>query len=328
MEKLLTINHLMYSRAHCIRLLVESLIRMKNKSCIKLNIMPMLHAWDTIEGLKLDDVFKKLSQNQIDFEINPVPNNTDNYLRKINIAVNQKTPYSMKLDEDCYVNPQTLDYIVDNLSVLDDKDTLLMTPIVSNGIPTVDLFIDKFMSGEEKKGIWSIFNKTSMSNNLWGADYSRLNKHTTQKTYWDPNSFYDEVRQLPYFYKGIHPVRVSEEAQDFIRDFILRNISTYWGSCPEGIKKIKPVYLCNSIFIIKTDLWKSIINRKDLYRDAFDEVTLNLYMEETNKKIAIIDGSYCIHLYYNTIIEFGGDFIGKCNSFYDSIILELSRIIK
>ncbi len=318
MSKLLTINHLMCYRPECFNLTAENIIRMKHKDKIIINIMPLLHAWNTLSDLKIEDSLAKLKAADITYVINPIYGADDNYMRKIALAVSQNTPYSMKLDEDCFLNHLTYDYIVENLHILDNPDNLILTPIVTNGIPTTDLFIDNFLDSKTKNEICDVFLKTNIPN-IWGCNYSSLNSYTIGAQKWDPKSFYEKVSELPHFYKGIHPVRISELAQDILRDFVINNFSLFWNSTPTGIKVITEPYLCNSIFIIRTDRWREVINRKDLYRDAFDEVTLNLYRHETHKNFCVIEGAFCIHLYYNTINQFNGDFLLKCSEYYKGL---------
>ena len=63
-------------------------------------------------------------------------------------------------------------------------------------------------------------------------------------------------------------------------------------------------YFCNSIFFIKTSIWKSIISDRSLFRDAYDEVPFNLFKDNGKYSLAFIRNSNCIHPSYNTIEDY------------------------
>jgi hypothetical protein len=65
---------------------------------------------------------------------------------------------------------------------------------------------------------------------------------------------------------------------------------------------IKPPYLCNSCFVIKTDTWRKIIDDKILYNSPYDEVPLNLYRERHDLSYAFIRNAFGVHGMYGDCI--------------------------
>jgi len=228
-----------------------------------------------------------------------IDSGTDNYMDKIRYLSNTDVKYSCSMDDDILISSYLWDYIIDNIKILDDPNNLLISPLISNGIPSVDLFIEDFLEKSEKSEIYSIFLKTRIEN-LWGVNYESLN---VEREKWD-YSFYDDVDRLGHYYKGIHPIRVSIEAHSKLAEFICRNPEKMMERREYNIEIRKFPYFCNSFYFIKTDTWKKIISDGSLFKDSYDEVPLNLYMQKNNLNIAFIRNGFCLHMAYNTINEY------------------------
>ena len=221
-----------------------------------------------------------------------------NYLNKIRYCVdNAKSEYSCCMDEDILISNFLWDFMIENVDILQNNKNLFLSPLISNGIPTVDLFIEDFFNYEEKESIHELFTKTKIDN-YWGVDYSSLNKH---RETWDYKNYYDDVKKINHHYKGIHPVRVSYEAHLKIAEIISTRPKKMVENSNFLIENFNFPYFCNSFFIIKTSTWKKIIYSKELYRDMFDEVPLNLYTEKNNLSMCFIRNGFCLHMAYNTI---------------------------
>ena len=58
-------------------------------------------------------------------------------------------------------------------------------------------------------------------------------------------------------------------------------------------------YLCNSIFCIRTDTYKKIVEDNTLYVDSYEEVPLNKYCWKNNMNHLFVKNGFAIHMYYN-----------------------------
>jgi hypothetical protein len=250
-----------------------------------------------------------------------VPSAVDNYMNKITEASNQPYKYSIKLDEDIFMGPQAWDYLFENINLLDNEDNILLTPTLSTGIPSCDDFIEHNLSPEDKQEVYKVFGNTNIPN-CWGANYQILRSCLKNNGYIT-DDFYNNVRNIPHFYKGIHPVRVGLEANDIINKMVIKNIDKFLEKQNYYVSEMTRPYLCNSFFAIKTKLWKDILSDKSLFRDGFDEVAINNYRNRTGKKFLQIPNAFGIHTTYNTLIAdigLGLDFINKFeDDFYESI---------
>lgn len=277
-------------------------IRKENKTEIKIVIH---HSYDKNFWTKIAN---DLITNDIETIVVYTQNTSSNYLDKIRKCLETSCEYSCSMDDDIFISNYLWDYIIENISILDSEENLLLTPLLSNGIPTVDLFIEDYFNDTDKEDINKIF-KNTFINNYWDVDYSSLNKNRDK---WDL-SYYDDVKKINHHYKGIHPVRISYDAHYKIADLICNDFDKLLSKNDFYIERYKFPYFCNSFFLIKSTIWRKILNREELYKDIYDEVPLNLYMEENNLNLCFIRNGFSIHMAYNTI---GIDQQRKIENFY------------
>lgn len=267
----------------------------------------------TAPSTNVDEHKNLLELNGI--KCNIFTNGDHSYMPKIRNACSNGLEYSMKIDEDIFINHFALEYIIDNLHVLDDKEVLMITPALSNGIPTTEMFAEDFLTEEEKNNLFNIFKSTNIQN-LWGADYSSLNLDMKE---WSADTFYNAVQRLNHHYKGIHPVRVNPSAQKFLLDVIRDKKSKLLEKQDYNMEFKKIPYLCNSVFAIRTDVWSSILSDSSFFFDGFDEVMLNQYKDRHNLDTCIVRKANCIHPAYNTISQYM-EYSEEFNKLLNSII--------
>jgi hypothetical protein len=217
-----------------------------------------------------------------------------NYMDKIIFAINQDHEFSIKHDEDIFMVSESWDRLFSLADTLDDVN-LCATGVVSNGIPTVELFLENH-TPEIKEELYTDFCKIPLIGD--GCDYSLLNE---QYSRWDPEYFYKKIKNFNHYYKGIHPVRCSLTCVKKINQHILKNFDTIMTPKDMNIVKdsSKYPYFCNNIFIIRTSEWKIITENESLYVDGFDEVPLNKYRDQNSKNLVIDIGLPILHTMYN-----------------------------
>jgi hypothetical protein len=228
--------------------------------------------------------------------INATAYDGTNYMNKIRHLVNTDCKYSCSMDDDILIPSFLWDYMIENIEVLDNDNNLFIAPLISNGIPTVDLFIEDFCTDAQKEEIKNTFLNTRIEN-MWGANYELLNRKRDEWNY----DYYDDVRKIDHYYKGIHPVRVSIDAHTKIAQFICDNPSKLMDRNSYRLDIRKFPYFCNSFYLIRTEIWKKIIMDDSLFRDPYDEVPLNLYMQYNDLNMVFVRNGFCLHMAYNTI---------------------------
>lgn len=245
----------------------------------------------------------------------------NNYLNKVNFAIkhakDNDIKYMMKCDNDIFMRGRTLDYMINNLELLDNDNNLTLGPLLSSGIPCVEYFIAVFLTDEQQITLKNKFIRTEFTD-LWGAKYTGLNKFTTQSDGWDGNAFLDGVKQLSHHYKGIHPIRVNLDAISYLNSCIVKNKSRFYDDSElSTIADNKSPYLCNSIFCIKTSTYETLVNDRTLYVDSFEEVPLNKYSWKNNTSHMFVKNGFAIHPYYNTFPNYRIDEEKFCNDFFN-----------
>lgn len=295
--KKLSINYLAYTpwRINHYKLFFYFLNKIKdeNKEKILLNILTQYgeeSLWENRKAELIDIDCKIIGYDN---------NNNNNYLNKIQYGSNLDIEYSVKLDEDIFVNNYIWDFMIENLDVINDEN-IMMTSIMSNNIPGIDYFVEGIFDDDNKNKMYDIFLKTPFPNGLWGVNYESLNKHTIYSDTWDIDSYNNSLYEMNTNVKGMHPCRISAESHTLINDFILNNINIITEKNDYNILEKNVPYFTNSFFMIKTKNWKNII---DNYRgsDSYDEIGLNKYMRDNNKKLLVVNNSYSIHCMYNTV---------------------------
>jgi len=208
-------------------------------------------------------------------------------------------PYLMKCDNDLFIKPEVLDYMVDNLFILDNSRNLTLGPTLTSGIPGVEYFKEQFLSKEAQDKIDAMFLNTAFKNE-YGADYTFLNKHTSESKSWNKYDFFESVYKMNHYYKGIHPIRVNESSLQFLNQYIIDNKERFLEPTSMDLifDNFSP-YLCNSVYCIKTDVYNTIINDKSLFVDLFDEVPLNKYAWKNRLNHVFVKNGFAIHMYYN-----------------------------
>ena len=76
--------------------------------------------------------------------------NKNNYIKKIkhliHYSLKNKFDYCLKFDNDLIINNHLLDFMYENIGLLDNDKNLFISPILSSGIPTCDTFINNFFN--------------------------------------------------------------------------------------------------------------------------------------------------------------------------------------
>ena len=305
----LTDNRRHYTFPHFIKMLAH----LKNKKQVK--ILILTHTYDN------DFYIEYLQNSGFDFMIENVQTE-NNYLRKnyfaCSYAEQQNIPYIMKCDNDIFIKSQTLDHMIDNLHLLENSRHLTIGPTLTSGIPGIEYFKEEFLDVDANTTLEQYFLKTNMYNRD-GATYDVLNSHTLTANKWNKTEFFESVKAIDHHYKGIHPIRFNTEALDFLNNYIIQNKNRFMEDKHLSIiDNDDSPYLCNSVFCIKTETYKSIITDHSLYVDAFEEVPLNKYAWKTNMNHLFVKNGYAIHMYYNWTDNHMSSELNFCNGFFNT----------
>jgi len=244
----------------------------------------------------------ELKRVNINSHIVRVPND-NNYLVKVDFAIkfakHNNIPYMMKCDNDIFLKSQTLDYMIDNLELLNESKHLTLGPVLTSGIPGIEYFCEEFLDLESQTILKNMFLNTCFYNRD-GAVYESLNKHTIEAKEWNSTDYFNSVKNLEHHYKGVHPIRINENAIHFLNNYIINNKERFMQDYElDIIKNNNAPYLCNSIFCIRTDMYEKVVYNNELYVDSFEEVPLNKHCWNNNMNHLFVKNGFAIHMYYN-----------------------------
>ena len=278
-----------YTFRHFINLLDKS----KNKKDFKLLIL--------IDSDDKNFYYEELKKVDIQHDIRMFCY-ADNYIWKLryanDIATEFNIPYMMKCDNDIFFTADTFDFMFDNLDKLNDKH-LTIGPVLSSGIPTVEYFLEQYMDPSSADIVRQKFLQTTFFDRNHTC-FKQLNAHTIYANNWDKKSFFENLKNTVYPFRGIHPIRVNNDAIHFVNQYILDNKQKFYDNNPkEIIYDDNSPYLCNSVFCIRTDVYRKILYDYSLFQDAYDEVPLNKFSWNNNMNHLFIKNGFGIHMLYN-----------------------------
>ena len=122
---------------------------------------------------------EELNKYDINYDIVNVPTD-NNYLRKVKYSANYANqnnfPYVMKCDNDIFLKAQTLDYMIDNLSFLENGKHLTIGPTLTSGIPGIEYFKDSFLDNEAKLNIEKLYIIKGETVIKWLTDFKVFDK--------------------------------------------------------------------------------------------------------------------------------------------------------
>jgi hypothetical protein len=207
--------------------------------------------------------------------------------------------YSCRVDDDLFIPKNLWIYLIENINLLSLSDVSFLSPIFSTSIPTIDLFIDLFLSEEDKNIIHNIFLKDNIPCKPWHpfCDYTQLNNFIKTQSKWDVSKYYSELWKVDNLFKGIHPIRFSKDANLFLTQKIIQNFDKVINQTYNGFYKIESIHNTHP-FMFRTDLWKEAVKVK---YDNFDEISMNKYSLDKNLKTLVVNKGFAIHMCYNHV---------------------------
>ena len=233
---------------------------------------------------------------------------TDTYIDKVRVAHKSTAEYCCKWDDDVFINRHVWDYMIENINILENPEVSMLTPVLSNGMPSVDMFIEDFLTEEETQQAHSIFIKDNIDPNIFGCNYEILYNAIASTDTWDGRKYWELVESidptanrtgLPWFYtivKGIHPARFSYDFNMFLANHAINNIDKLLEKGNFYLDKDFPTpYLCDNLFFSKTEFYRK---SQELFFDHWDEGQVNMLSQKQGQTPIYVRNCYGIHMAY------------------------------
>lgn len=234
----------------------------------------------------------------------------DEYILKVPIAQNTNAEFSCKWDEDVLLGAPTWDYLIENVNVMNmDPVISVFAPQLTNGVPSVDMFMRDLLTAEERAVAHEIFLREGVKDvlDIWGCDYRDLQAFINTMTEWDPAKYWEFMEKFDprgtrqwlqpnyKWAKGVHPARFSYDFNMFIADKILAHKDKLFGKNEFYIETKETAYFCNNVFFTKTPFWQQSFA---ILRDGYDEGQLTILAKMRGMRPAYVRNSFGIHMAY------------------------------
>jgi len=278
--------------------MVDEIFKIKDKSNIKLCIYG--------EESNINLWSEYFTSNKPSFKVDLVLFESGHYPLKVDHAHKTTCKYSCKMDDDILMSHNVWEFILDNLSSISDSHPVI-SPIFTNGIPSTDMFVDDFLSEDDRKIAHRHFLAGGINGGEWGLNCNNINNNIAMMTEWSGQKYWDMVskvdtewdtRNLPWYYymvRGLHPARYSRDYNIFIADKIIENKEKFFGKHDYRLEEYNAPYFCNNLFFCETDFWRESFR---LFNDGWDEGQLTLKMDLEKSSPLYVRNGFAIHMAY------------------------------
>jgi hypothetical protein len=239
-------------------------------------------------------------------EVSTVSLHSDEYNLKMQVIQQSLADYICKWDDDVFINRYVWNFMIENVNQLDNSNISVIAPTLSNGMPSVELFIKDFLTQSETKHVHSIFIKDNIDANIFGCNYHSILEYISNLTSWDGDAYWELMdkhdptisRNVPWYYKiakGVHPARFSYDYNMFVANHAIQNSNIILQKQDYYLDQYITPYFCNNLFIANRDFY---LNAQKLFFDNWDEGQLTMYAMQQQKSPAYIRNCYGIHMAY------------------------------
>ena len=232
---------------------------------------------------------------------------SDTYLEKVAVAHQSTTKYTCKWDDDVFINRYVWDFLIENVHVLEDPTVSVLAPTLSNGMPSVELFVKDFLTQKETDTAHKIFIEDNVNPSMFGCNYESVYEAVENMVEWDGEAYWkmmDEINPtknrtgLPWFYtivKGIHPARFSYNYNMFLANHAIANVDTILKKGDYYFDRYITPYFCNNLFISTTEFY---VSSQELFFDHWDEGQMTMLANRRDQKPMYIRNCYGIQMAY------------------------------
>lgn len=221
----------------------------------------------------------------------------NHYMNRTHHAASSNCKYSCRLDDDIFMSSYVWEYVMNNITILDNSDVGVLNPILTTSTFSCELFINQFLNSEQQEYIFSIFKRDNIYSNIWGIDYSPIHVIISNTPKWDGFLVFNELRKLPTFFRGVHPIRFSSEANESLAKMVLGNFEKIQKRHEYSIVNMVGYHDTHFMFFT-TELWKNSLKKS---YDSFDEISINQYCRENNLSMSYINNGFGIHMCHGIV---------------------------
>lgn len=203
----------------------------------------------------------------------------------------------VKVDDDIFMDKNS--WLLFLASAMKSESDVLLSPVITTGLPSVELFVQHYLTDSEAEEVRELFDAVVFPNSLWGVDYSTLNFRYRLGL----EQFLRAVKALPTDYLGIHPVRISPEAQARLLQLGLKALDRGIVQQVKDDLEESTSYFCNNVFSLHRSSARKLIRGFFLRRfrfDGYDELGINWLISRGFVRHYVIKKALAIHPSFNS----------------------------
>jgi hypothetical protein len=264
-----------------------------------------LDLWVAASTSEIEQQIRSIVQqspyNDVNVQYVNVNDNTWYGYKKKLLSIISKYQYFIKCDDDLFFSNHVLDFFMENVSLLDDRENVWLFPTSSINSLTTDVFIEDFISDETVRqkiyDDFTSFNYLKYPINNGTDDLSELKRMFLNMGAWDPLLLREFMLQSHYFNGGEHPIRHSNPAITKLNGYIIGHIGKIFS--PQNFSLVHfPGFYQAQFYMMRSSVWlyiQHLVYEKTIQRGLIDETEINWYIKYHNKKGILVKNAFVIH---------------------------------
>lgn len=229
----------------------------------------------------------------------------NNYLPKVStiISLLYRFGYSylVSLDDDVMLPPASLGALLTVGPKADAMGCGVVVPLLQNGVPTVELWAETFLTLPEQNFLYQCFEDSTAV--YYGKRFTELEPMPRP---WDGFTWYSRVRAMvDVSSQGIHPVRGNNSCMGAALSLALSKIREEWPRWDQNhgllVDKVGNYpYVLNNAFLMRGDRYSEAVGRPDFQGTGADELPMNMLINERGWFRCFLSESFGLHPAYGS----------------------------
>lgn len=246
---------------------------------------------------------KKMEGSNIPFQICPMRSPGDpvgydgyDYKERTRICLESESKYSIRIDDDQFISTPLWNFMLSTIDeVLSQERIHAYCPVYNTGLPSVDFFVEDFLSKEDSEKLGAIFKRDSVPAKPWHpwCDYTHLQVAIEKMEKWDSVAYWKEVLNHNTVFQSIHPIRFSAEANEMLTKYIFDNFHKILEE--QEYECVAIAGMPNSHWTCtRTANWKRAVAEWGAH-DPFDEMSMQCNERKYGMFTVYIKRGFAIH---------------------------------
>lgn len=233
------------------------------------------------------------------------------YMSKIHEMVQvsraRNLSHMLKVDDDLLFEPAGLAaYLRAACYLRQRRKCSFLGPLVSTGIPSVELFSRRYYSPEEQAELGRCFSSVTMPEQPWQVYESNLSTLNPLPEPWNGSEFYRRVALLSTPLKGVHPVRLNNgtcsaiaarlvsELLERAENVLVPPVVNFEIDIPDPPYP----YLCSMIWLSRRDDFERMLASRANFIYRSEEIYMAQWNKRMHRQTCFVHPTLVVHTGY------------------------------